>query len=54
MCPGVIRPTLQYCRGIFRYGVCIEYVSTVWDPVTKSNIAKLESVKRCTARLLHD
>ena len=28
----------------------LEYASTVWDPVTKSNIAKLESVQRRAAR----
>ena len=28
----------------------LEYASTVWDPVTKSNIAKVESVQRHAAR----
>ena len=31
----------------------LEYASTVWDPVTKSNIAKVESVQRRSARFCY-
>ena len=32
----------------------LEYASTVWDPVTKSNIAKVESVQRRAARFCYN
>ena len=32
----------------------LEYVSTVWDTVTKSNIAKVESVQRRAARFCYN
>ena len=31
----------------------LEYVSTVWDPHTKNNINKLESIQCCAARFCH-
>ena len=32
----------------------LEYASTVWNPVTKSNIAKVESVQKCAARVCYN
>ena len=45
-CPNAVKPKCY--KSIVRPQLV--YASTVWNPVTKSNIAKLESVQRRAAR----
>ena len=45
-CPKDVKA--KCCKPIVR--LHLEYASTVWDPITKSSIAKLESVQRHAAR----